>query len=159
MLTSLQRMIGAAVIWQNCRIGWVERAFSDDSLRSLKGIVVRRGLGGAGWLGREQLLLAGRTCVIALDRPLKLPRMAQEPLRRVYLAQGAWSGVVSDLLLDGETLKVCALEVSLSPSSRLTGRCLYAVQYTCSPADGSVTAKALLTWPQFRRQLGEEDGA
>ena len=158
MLTSLQRMIGLPVILRDSRIGMVERAVADVSLRRLEGVVVRRGLGGARWLERGRILLVGKNCMLADGLPSKLPHMADETVRHAYLSTGEYAGVISDVVLDADTLLSGALEISRRPASRLMGKCMYAVQYAAGPGKNSVTAAELLTWPQLRRQFGEEDG-
>ena len=45
MLTSLNRIAGMPVIWQDRQIGCVERAISDASARRLRGLVIRKGIG------------------------------------------------------------------------------------------------------------------
>ena len=157
MLTSLQRMIGMPVILQDCRIGFVEHARIDPSLHYLEGVVVRKGLGSARWLDGSRILLAGKNCLLADGRPSRLPRMEDAPARQVYLATGEYAGMVSDVMLNGETLFSSALEISQRPSSRLMGRCMYAPGYAAGSPDGRVTAVQLLTWPQLMRHLGEED--
>ena len=50
MLTSLNRIAGMPVIWQDRQIGCVERAIADASARRLRGLVIRKGIGLARWL-------------------------------------------------------------------------------------------------------------
>ena len=157
MLTSLQRLIGMPVVLRDCRIGFVERAFADPSLRRLEGVVIRRGLGSARWLRGSQILLAGRTCLLADGTPARMPRIADETVRHAYLVTGEYAGVVSDVVLDAETLLAGALEISRSPSGRLMGQCMYTAQYSAASCKENVTAGELLTWPQLRKLLGEED--
>ena len=43
MLTSLNRMVGLPVVWQDRQLGYVERAVPDARARRLSGVVVRKG--------------------------------------------------------------------------------------------------------------------
>ena len=44
MLTSLNRMVGLPVVWQDRQLGYVERAVPDARARRLSGVVVRKGI-------------------------------------------------------------------------------------------------------------------
>ena len=73
MLTSLNRIAGMPVIWQDRQIGCVERAIADASARRLRGLVIRKGIGLARWLPSSSVRLVGRTCVLAGAKPEPLP--------------------------------------------------------------------------------------
>ena len=73
MLTSLNRIAGMPVIWQDRQIGCVERAIADTSARRLRGLVIRKGIGTARWLPAGSVRLIGRRCVLAGAKPEPLP--------------------------------------------------------------------------------------
>ena len=53
MLTSLNRMVGLPVVWQDRQLGYVERAVPDAHARRLSGVVVRKGIGAAKWVSSD----------------------------------------------------------------------------------------------------------
>ena len=104
--------------------------------RSLKGIVIRGGLQGPRWLGRDQIALIGRLSVIATGKPGRLPRDADYRLFRVSDPEGTRLGIVTDALMNEETLRVAALEISGGPLDDLTDGRWYATAYHVQPRNG-----------------------
>lgn len=160
MLTSLNRMVGMPVVWQDTQLGYVERAIPDPRARRLAGVVVRKGIGSAKWLPSDSILVAGGQCVLASRKPGHMPDEGEGSLRRAFLTTGESAGEVTDVIILGDTLKMAALEVSPGPVYHLLGRRAYAVDFRVDAATrpGEVVVSRLLTWAQLRRTLGEEDG-
>lgn len=159
MIVSLSRLTGMPAVWQDQQVGLVERAVPDAYTGRLHGLMIRRGIGRARWASADDVLLAGESCVVLRRRPHAQASRPQAELRRVFLTTGECVGEVTDVLIHGDTLALCALEVCESPLARLMGRRGYAVEYRPSPAGepGGVTAAGLLSWAQLRSYLGEED--
>lgn len=159
MLTSINRMIGLPVVWQDRQLGQVERAVPDLRNGWLDGMVVRKGIGAARWISRDAVLLAGESCVILNRKPVRMPEQGEEPVGRVFLTTGECVGGVTDAVLDGHTLRIAALEVCQGPLDLFRGRRYYADSYRVSSAQGTaeVVVPRLLSWMQLLRQSGEED--
>ena len=142
MLTSLNRMVGLPVVWQDRQLGYVERAIPDAHARRLSGVVVRKGIGAAKWVSSDGIAVVGSRC-----------------LGRAFLTTGECVGEVTDMILHGDSLRLEALELSPGPVYRLLGKRAYAAQYRVGGGsrEGEVVVPRLLTWAQLKRTLGEED--
>lgn len=160
MLTSLNRMVGLPVVWQDRQLGYVERAVADAHARRLSGVVVRKGIGAAKWVCSDGIAVVGSRCVLVREKPGAVPDGQPGQLGRAFLTTGECVGEVTDVILDGDTLRLEALELSQGPVYRLLGRRAYASQYRVDGGAraGEVVVPRLLTWAQLRRTLGEEDG-
>ena len=121
MLTSLNRIAGMPVIWQDRQIGCVERAIADASARRLRGLVIRKGIGLARWLPSSSVRLVGRTCVLAGAKPEPLPDGLTDSALQAYLTTGERAGLVSNALFSGLTLRLVALEVTPGAGLRASG--------------------------------------
>ncbi len=159
MLTSLARMTGMPVVWQDRQIGSVERAVPDAYHARLSGIVLRKGIGVARWATSDDILLVGERCVMLNHKPERMPEKLEGEMRRAFLTTGECVGEVTDALLLGDTLDIPALEICQGPIYRLMGRRAYAARFHPSEhgEPGEVVIPELLTWTQLLRQLGEED--
>lgn len=109
----LGRVVGLPAVLGERLMGHVERAVLDEGGKQLQGLVLRRGLGGARWAGREEIRLLGDVSVILRARPGRPPRSADFCLRAVKDESGLTLGRVTDVFVCPETLAVTALEVSL----------------------------------------------
>ncbi len=158
MLTSLNRMVGLPVIWQDTQLGYVERAVPDPTAKRLAGVVVRKGIGSAKWLPSDGILVAGTRCVLAGRKPGRMTEESVATLRQAFLTTGESAGEVTDAIILGDTLKMAALEVSPGPVYHLLGWRAYAVDFRVDRVTrpGEVVVSQLLTWAQLRRTLGEE---
>ena len=132
-MTGLKKMIGLPVMLNGKTGGTVMRGVLTADGRSLKGIVMRGGLQGPRWLGRDQIALIGRLSVIATGKPGRLPRDADYRLFRVSDPEGTRLGIVTDALLNEETLRVTALEISGGPLDDLIEGRWYATAYHVQP--------------------------
>ena len=159
MLVGLNTLIGLPVIWQDRRLGAVERAVADAQAGWLDGLVVRRGIGVARWIAREEIRLLGESCVLVHSRPVRMPEKRTDETRRVFLTTGECVGEVSDAVIDPRTLRLRALEVSRGPLGPLLGMRGYAVQFHLSAEnrEGGVITSGLLSWMQLKTQFKEED--
>lgn len=160
MLTSLNRMTGLPVMWREKQLGYVERAVVDLNSMRMEGVVVRRGIGSARWVSREGIMLVGKECVVLSRLPERMQGRQLPDVRRTFEGWNS-SGMVSDVIVNGDTLCVAALEVSPGPIYRLLGRCAYA---PCCRADGSrekegIVLAPLLSWTQLLTRFGEGEDA
>lgn len=160
MLTSLNRMMGLPVVWQDQQVGFVERAVADVSTGRVAGVVMRKGIGAARWMPADGILTVGKRCLLLNRPPKRMPRGEPGRLTRAFLTTGECVGEVTDTLVDGATLRLLALEVSPGPVYRLAGIRAYADRYRVSQTgqSGDVVLARLLTWAQLLNTLGEEDG-
>ena len=132
-VTGLKKMIGLPVIIHGKNIGNVVRGVLSSDGKSLRGIVIRGGLLGTRWLPREQISLIGQFSVIADGKPRRLPRDSDYRLFRVSDGEGARLGIVTDVLLHGETLRVAALEISAGPLDDLFNGRWFATHFSVQP--------------------------
>lgn len=122
-MTGLKRLIGLPVILEGRQIGTVSRGVVRQDGKSLYGLVVRDGLRASRFLEADRILMLGRMAVICAQKPERLPKEASFKLFRVTDANGARIGLVTDAILDENTLRVTALEISSGPVDDLiTGR-------------------------------------
>lgn len=128
----LGRVLGLPAVLGERLVGHVERAVLDREGRRLRGLVIRRGLGGAKWVSREGVGVLGDVSVILGRTPIRPPKDTDFTLRTVKDESGLTLGRVTDVWLSPETLTVTALEVTLGLMEDLrTGRlrvCEWAVQ-------------------------------
>lgn len=157
MLASLNALVGRAVIWQDQKLGLVERAVPDVPGRGLDGLVIRRGLSVARWIANEDILLLGENCIVVRRKPQRMPEKKNAIPGRVFLTSGECAGEVTDVFVETDTLRLAALEVCQGPFYRLMGRRAYAAQFHMNAGgeEGDVTAPALLSWTQLKTQLEE----
>ena len=126
-------MIGLPVVIRGKNAGRVVRGVLTEDGRALRGVVIRGGLRPPRWLRRDQISLVGQLSLLADGKPGRLPRDAGYRLFRVSDADGARLGVVTDALLNEETLRVSALEISFGPVDDLTDGRWYATAYHVQP--------------------------
>ncbi|MDD3335325.1 MAG: hypothetical protein PHI98_07385 [Eubacteriales bacterium] len=161
MLTTLNRLIGMPVVWQDQQLGYVERGVTDENARRLRGVVIRRGIGAARWVPARALKLVGQRCVLVSQQPESIPEHIDMEMRQVFLTTGERIGQVSDAVLGGMSLRLMALEISQGPLYRLLGHTSYAAAYRVIHTQRSgdeVVVPELLTWAELQRRLGKEDG-
>lgn len=159
MLTTLSRMVGLPVVWRDQQLGYVERAIADTAAQRLDGLVARKGIGKARWFPRDAIMVVGAACVLVNQKPRRMPEEEHKGLKRAYLTTGRCVGEVTDVVLEGNTLRVAALEVSPGPVYRLLGRRAYAASFrvNASARLGEVVVASLMTWAQLCSMLGEEE--
>ena len=157
MITSLRRLVGMPVIWQDRQLGFVEQALPDGRMCALGGLMVRRGISGAKWCPAEEIAVLGTECVVISSRPRNMPPWKPQSALSACLTTGQCIGEVTDAILRDGSANFAALEISPGAFYRLLGRCAYACDYRSDPASGCVMIPQLLTWTQLKRRLGEED--
>ena len=130
-------MIGLPVVIDGKAAGRVVRGVLTEDGRALRGVVIRGGLKPPKWLRRDQIALVGQVSLLAGGKPARLPRDADYRLFRVSDADGARLGVVTDALINEETLRVAALEISFGPLDDLTEGRWFATAYHVQPRGGT----------------------
>ena len=124
-LIRLSSVQGLPVIFGSTSLGKVEETALTGDGRALLGLKVRKGLGSARWIPREDILVLGEVSVIVRRKPLHLPQNAGLSLSGVKDSAGLNLGRVTDVLLHRHSLQVAALEISLGLMEEFTfGRML-----------------------------------
>ena len=108
-------IMGLPVVRQGRILGRVEQAVLDESGKFLRGMVVRKGIGGAMWLGNPEISVIGGVSILAKGELQHLPGRVDFELTSVKDASGLRLGRVTDVLLNPMTRRVAALEISLGP--------------------------------------------
>ncbi|MGN0778275.1 MAG: PRC-barrel domain-containing protein [Aristaeellaceae bacterium] len=132
----LGRVTGLPVICAGKVQGRVEQTVLCPDGRALRGVVVRRGFGGARWLGAEDILMLGEVSVIAGRQPGRMPRDAAFALGCVRDTAGLDLGRVTDVYLQPDTRRVIALEITLGPLEEIRAGRMLARDFTVHPAPG-----------------------
>ena len=128
-LTGMKRLIGLPVIQNGKQVGVVVRGVLSRNGRHLHGLVVRDGLRTSRWIDAQHIELLGRVSVLSRARPARMPKEADYRLFRVTDADGLRIGVVTDALLNEETLCVTALEISSGPVDDLLDGRFFATSF------------------------------
>lgn len=134
----LNSVLGLPVILRGRMVGRVERAVVTADGRSLRGLTVRRGLGGAKWIDSGHVVVLGEVSVIIDSDPARLPRDADFDLGTVKDTGGMPLGWVTDVLLNPATYRVTGLELTLGLMEELLGGRLIARSWTVVPGTGQV---------------------
>lgn len=132
----LGSVTGLPVVRSGKLQGRVEQAVLNPDGRSLRGLVVRRGFGGARWLAAEDILVLGEVSVIARRSPGRMPRDAAFALGSVRDTAGLDLGRVTDVYLQPDTRRVAALEITLGPMEELRCGRMLARDFAVHPAPG-----------------------
>ena len=134
----LNSVLGLPVILRGRMVGRVERAVVTADGRSLRGLAIRRGLGGAKWIDCGKIVVLGEVSVIVDDIPARLPGDADFALRTVKDTGGMPLGWVTDVFLNPATYRVTGLELSLGLMEELLGGRLIARSWTVIPGTEQV---------------------
>ena len=114
----------------------VEQTVLTQDGRRLRGLVVRRGFGGARWLPVEDVQVMGQVTVIAARKPGKLPRDADFALGSVRDTAGLELGRVTDVFITGDHGHVAAIEITLGPLEEMTCGRMLAREFAVCPIPG-----------------------
>lgn len=134
----LGHIVGLPVIRNGRVLGYVERGLLHRDGRSLRGLTLRRGLGGARWADQRSISVLGDVSVILSEAPGRVPRRVDFALRLVKDSGGLTLGWVTDVFLHPLTCRVTALEISLGPAEELRCGRLIARAWTVDPCTGQV---------------------
>ena len=131
-------VLGLPVILRGRMIGRVERAVVTSDGRGLRGLAIRRGLGGAKWVDSRHIVVLGEVSVVIDGYPVRLPRDADFDLRMVKDTGGMTLGWVTDVFLNPATRRVTGLELTLGLMEELLGGRLIARSWTVVPGTNQV---------------------
>lgn len=112
-MPSVRSMVGLAVLLEGRRLGRVADVELDDSLTRMTGLFVDSGLGGIRRIDNRQVQLLGRVSVMVSGRGKRCPR-PDPALRRALLSDGSRVGAITGAMINSQTRKVEALELSAS---------------------------------------------
>ena len=98
-MVRLGSVTGLPVVCGGRMLGRVEQSILTPSGKSLRGMVIRKGMGGAKWLENDQILVIGGVSVLARGPAGKLPKDADFSLTSVKDASGLRLGRVTDVFL------------------------------------------------------------
>ena len=132
----LGSVTGLPVVYAGRMLGRVEQAVLTPDGQRLRGLIVRRGFGGARWLALEDVRVLGQVTVIAGKMPGRTPRDADFSLGCVRDTAGLDLGRVTDVYLSPESFRVTALEITLGPIEELRCGRMLAREFSVCPAPG-----------------------
>ena len=136
-MTGMKRLIGLPVVFDGQQIGSVVRGVVSEDGKSLRGLVIRDGLHASRWIDAKHIEMLGRLSVISRKCPVRTPRFAAYRLFRVTDADGLRVGLVTDVLLDEESLRVKALEISSGPLDDLLEGRFFATAFSVNAVSGT----------------------
>jgi len=134
----LGQLLGLPVILQGRMIGRIERAVVSPEGDRLRGVMLRRGLGGAKWAAREDIEVLGEVSVILRRKPARVPRDADFALQGVRDTGGMALGWVTDAYLHTGNYRLTAIEISLGLMEELRGGRYLARRWSVSSGTGEV---------------------
>lgn len=148
----LGRVLGLPAVLGERMLGHVERTVLERDGQQLRGLVIRRGLGGAKWIARENIGVLGDVSVIAVHPPVRPPKDADFELQAVRDESGLTLGRVTDAWISPDTFCVTALEVTLGWTEDLLRGRRRVLQWTVQPgnADGPLVLIPREEWEVTR---------
>lgn len=133
----LGRLVGLPAVCGGRVVGHVERAVPDAGGRSLLGLVIRRGLGGAKWADRNAIAVLGDVSIILAARPGRVPRGGSAALGTVKDESGLTLGRVTDLWVNPETFAITAMEITLGWMEEMRGGRRIIRRWTVQPGQAA----------------------
>lgn len=134
----LGHVLGLPVIREGRLLGHVERALLRRDGLALRGLTLRRGLGGARWTEAADIRVLGEVSVIVSATPGRIPRDAEFSLRLVKDSAGLTLGWVTDAFVHPVSCRITALEISLGPAEELRCGRMLTRSWTVDPRSGQV---------------------
>lgn len=128
-MTGMKRLIGLPVILHGRQVGTVVRGVLKKDGKELSGLLVREGLRTSRWIDAGSIALIGQLSVLCRNPPSRPPRDSAFRLFRVTDANGLRIGVVTDAMIDEESLRVTALEISAGPLDDLIDGRFFATSF------------------------------
>lgn len=130
----LGTVTGLPVVLSGRMMGRVEQTVLTPDGHTLRGLVVRHGLGGAKWVDSGCIRVLGDVSVIISDKPGHLPKDADFTLSSVKDTGGLNLGRVTDVYLNPQTFQVTALEITLGLMEEWTCGRMLARDFVVRPA-------------------------
>ncbi len=110
-MKSMKALIGRPVLLDGKAIGHVTEVELDEGLNALLGLYVDGAFMGTRRIEKKDVVLLGDVSVMVTSKG-KRARVKDARMRRVRTADGCRIGAVTGALLDEDTMRVCALELS-----------------------------------------------
>lgn len=132
-MTRLGSLVGLPAALEGRMVGRVEQAVLTPDGRSLRGLVLRHGLGSARWAAAGSIGVLGQVAVVLREKPVRPPKKADFMLTSVKDSAGLNLGRVTDVYINPETMQVVALEISLGVVEELRLGRMLARQYVVRP--------------------------
>lgn len=154
----LGTVTGLPVVLSGRMMGRVEQTVLTSDGHSLRGLVVRHGIGGAKWVDSGRIRVLGDVSVIISDKPDRLPKDADFSLTSVKDTGGLNLGRVTDVYLNPQTFQVTALEITLGLVEEMTCGRMLAREFVVRPAPqepGQVLIPCGLALEKTRRERRE----
>lgn len=111
-MKSAKSLLGMPVVQGGRRLGRVAYVLPDESLHQVLGLYMHCGLTGSRFIERAQLDLLGDVAVLAHDAGRRMQLNQRPLLRRALSPDGQRIGAITDTLIDENTLRIEALELS-----------------------------------------------
>ena len=129
------------VILDGEKLGRVSYVLTDEPLRAVDGLFLYCGIAGSRFIKCSQLDLIGEVAVLANSRGKRMQANRQPLLRRAYSPDGQCIGAITDALIDEQTLRIEALELSRGYLDDLTDGRTRIRQFTVQ-SNGDVVVEA-----------------
>lgn len=134
----LGKLLGLPAILEGRQVGRVEKAVIAPEGDRMRGLMIRRGFGGAKWAGEGDILVLGEVCVVLKRLPRRMPRHVDFALRSVRDTGGMPLGWVTDAYVQTDSFRLTALEISLGWTEELQGRRYLAYTWRVIPGTDEV---------------------
>ncbi len=111
-MRNAKSLLGMPVIRNGEKLGRVSYVLTDKALHSLSGLYLYCGLSGARFIDGSQIDLIGDVAVLSRDGGRRCAPNDRPLLRRALSTDGRHIGAITDALIDEQTLRIEALELS-----------------------------------------------
>jgi len=135
----LGRILGLPCICGERVVGHVEKAIPDEAGQQVAGFVIRRGLGSAKWVSREDVTVLGDVSVILGIRPGRMPKGIDAVFGTVKDESGLTLGRVTDWWISREGMGITGLEVTLGVMEDLLQGRQQVRRWTVRPGEDGLT--------------------
>lgn len=152
-MKSSKSLIGMPVIAGGSRLGSVAQVQLSDSLDRMTGLWVDCGLKGTRYLKEDEVLVLGEVAVIVGGTGKRAKVNGEAMLKRALSTDGQRVGAILDAVIDEQTRKVEALELSRGYLDDLVEGRERVSSFTVQPGTGDVVLQAGNEPPE-RRNLG-----
>lgn len=121
VIRNAKSLLGMPVIRNGEVLGRVSYVLADDLLERLSGLYLYCGVTGSRFIQCTQLDMIGDAAVLAHDAGRRLQPNRPPLLRRAFSPDGRRIGAITDTVIDEQTLRIEALELTRGYLDDLTG--------------------------------------
>ncbi len=111
-MRSIKSLIGMPVILSGKKLGRVSSVRADDALRELRGLYLSCGVTGSRYIECAQLDMIGDVAILTHGAGRRSSSGERPLLRRALSTDGQRLGAITDAIIDEDTLRIDALELS-----------------------------------------------